>query len=55
LLRQPTVPPADTSGALVGPERGNSQQKSLEFLGVAAILGLVVAGAITYYLRTKNQ
>jgi len=59
LLRRPTVLPGDTSGALVGPERGWSSQMAdllelvpLALLVAASILG-VAAGFANY--RSKKQ
>jgi len=59
LLRRPTVLPGDTSGALVGPERGWSSQMAdllelvpLALIVAASILG-VAAGVANY--RSKKQ
>ena len=55
LLRRPTVLPGDTSGALVGPERGNSQLTPWEFVIISGVISLLIGMGILAYRQLKNQ
>ena len=55
LLRQPTVPPADTSGALVGPERGNPQLTPLACAAILLGLSLLISAGVVASRRRRER